>query len=142
MMMFFWPFLLVVGLVVLVVWVLRGGQGRPPMMGCIMGHGDMNQEMQAKTATEILRDAYPAEGYRENCQDHQRNCHRPGSFMSIFGFFRARLAQESQGDLAHCVKSGQQRCQSKYHKHNGSMLPGICQNFILRPESRRDKWEA
>jgi len=58
MMMFFWPFFLVAGLVMLVVWVLRGGQGRLPMMGCMMGHGDMNQEAQAKSAIDILRERY------------------------------------------------------------------------------------
>lgn len=57
-MMFFWPFLLVAGLVMLVVWAFRGGQGQVPMMGCMTGHGDMNRETQTKTAMDILRERY------------------------------------------------------------------------------------
>lgn len=58
MMMFFWPFFLVVGLVMLVVWAVRGGQGQLPMMGCMMGHGDMSQQTQDKTAVDILKVRY------------------------------------------------------------------------------------
>lgn len=58
MMMFLWPFFLIVGLVILVAWALRGGRGQLPMMGCMTGHGDMSQVTPTKTAADILRERY------------------------------------------------------------------------------------
>ena len=58
MMMFLWPIILVTALVALVGWALRGGQDQVPMVGCMAGHGDMGQAVQAKTAIDILRERY------------------------------------------------------------------------------------
>ena len=56
-MMFFWPFLLV-GLVVLLIWAVRGG-GPVPMMGCgMMAHDAAGHTAAPKGAVDVLKERY------------------------------------------------------------------------------------
>lgn len=57
-MMFFWPLFLIFGLVILVTWAARGGQGQLPMMGCMGGHAGMDHAAPEKSAMDVVRERY------------------------------------------------------------------------------------
>ena len=91
----------------------------------------------------MLGDADPAIGHGKERQDDQRSGHRPGSLLGMFGFLRARLAEEGQCDLAHGVEGGQEGCDCESDKDDDvTMTERIRQDFILRPEARGDERET
>ena len=61
----------------------------------------------------------------------------------MFGSLAARVTEESQRDLAHCVESRQESRQCQDNKHQQVSAPKrLCKNRILGPETRRQHREA
>src|SRR5215211_1602893 len=91
---------------------------------------------------EMFRDAHPAISHSKDREDDQRNGHRPGSLLRVYRFLRTRLTEKGQCDLAHrieCRHEGSNRQREKYCPM--TMTKCIRQNFILRPETRRNERE-
>jgi uncharacterized membrane protein len=72
MMFMFWPFVLLV-IVLVVLLAVTGRETRVPMMGC-MGHGEMSDRPGAKTALDIARERYArGEIDKEEFEEIMRN---------------------------------------------------------------------
>src|SRR5215211_7270660 len=92
---------------------------------------------------KVLGDTHPPISHSKDREDDQRNGHRPGSLLRMFRFFRARLAEKGQCDLAHRIERCHEGSDCQREKHCPvTMTKRVCQDFILRPETRGNEREA